>query len=141
VYVTIARLPCGHVSVCATATTADPPTLPDRATAACTAPLCPPEQVDRTTGTIRAIHHVMNVERGFAAAVAATGPALNLAGPVAGVLAHPGIGRLLVVGPFDDEADLDRWWHWHGNRLATTGIACLPIALDATPADTSGDAR
>src|SRR6266498_5727035 len=50
VYVTIARLPCGHVTVCATAATADPPTLPDNAEAACTAPLCPPEQVDRTTG-------------------------------------------------------------------------------------------
>ncbi len=140
-YVTIARLPCGHVTVCATAATADPPTLPDNAEAACTAPLCPPEQVDRTTGAIRAVELVMNVERSFAAAVAATGPALDLSGPVAGVLAHPGIGRLLVVGPFDDEADLDRWWHWRGNRLARTGIACLPVVLPAVPADPTGDGR
>ncbi len=136
-YVTIARVPGGGVTVRATAT-ADPP---DGATPVCTAALCPPEQVDRTTGAIQAVHLVMNVERAFAAAVAATRPAAGLAGPVAGVLAHPGIGRLLAVGPFDDPSDLDRWWHWRGNRLARTGIACLPVALSAVSTDPTGDDR
>jgi len=145
VYVTIARVPGGRVAVCATTATADPPTLPDGAGPACTAPLCPPDQIDRTTGTIRAVQLIINVERSFAAAVVATRPAPNLAGPVAGVLAHPGIGRLLVVGPFDEPADLDQWWHWRGNRLPIANVVCLPIALPvappAAPADLTGDAR
>jgi len=91
------------------------------------------------------VQFIINVERSFAAAVAATRSAPNLAGPVAGVLAHPGIGRLLVVGPFTGPADLDQWWHWRGNRLPMANVVCLPIALpvapSAAPTDPAGDAR
>ncbi len=134
VYVTIARVAGGGVTVRATAPTADPPTLPDGAKPVCTAGLCPPTNVDRTTGAIRAVQHVVNIDRAFATAVAATRPTPNLTGPVAGVLAHPGIGRLLVVGPFDQPADLDQWWHWRGNRFPRASIVCLPIALSTQQA-------
>jgi hypothetical protein len=137
VYVTIARVPGGRATVSATAT-ANPP---DDSSQTRTMPLCPPDQVDRTTGAIQARNLVINVERAFAAAVAATHPAPDLTGPVAGVLAHPGIGRLLAVGPFESPTALDQWWKWRRNRLARTGIICLPVALPAAPAHSKGATR
>ena len=133
-YVTITRVSGQRVTIRATPT-GDPP-ADNRDVRS--APLCPPEQVDRTTGAIRATRLVVNVSRSFAAAVAATRPATGLSGPVAGVLAHPGIGRLLAVGPFENPTTLDHWWRWRGNRLIRTGLVCLPVTLTTAPADATG---
>jgi hypothetical protein len=140
VYLTIARRPCGHITVPAT-TTAEPPTLPDGAVAECAAKRCPPEQVNRTTGTVRKPAHILNVPRSLAAEVASTLPATDLARPMAGVLTHPQTGRLPAVGPFNDADHLDRWWQWRGNRLATAGIGCLPAAPATTPSQAIGQGR
>src|SRR5690349_12563932 len=103
VYVTITRVSGQRVTMRAAATENPPEDTRDVPSA----PLCPPEQVDRTTGALRATNLVVSVSRSFAAAVAATRPATGLAGPVAGVLTHPGIGRLIAVGPFDSATALD----------------------------------
>jgi hypothetical protein len=127
VYITISREPGGQVAVHAVGND----DLPENTADVHSAPMCTPDQVDRTTGAIQAMHLVVDVEQALAAAVAALHAESGLAGPVAGVLVHPGIGRLLAVGPFDSPPHLDRWWHWHGNRLVRTGIICLPVALQA----------
>lgn len=136
-YVTIVSVPGGRATVSATAT-ADPP---HNSSQTQTMPLCPPNQVDRTTGAIQAMNLVINVERAVAAAVAATHRAPDLTGPVAGVLAHPGIGRLLAVGPFESPTALDQWWHWRGNRLVRAGLVCLPVAVPTAPSDATEGTR
>lgn len=134
-YVTVARLPGRHITACATPTATDATSLPDRTAALCTARVCRPEQVGRTTGAIRPVDRILTVDRSLAVVIAATAPAADLAGPVVGFLVHLGIGRLVAVGPFNDPTDLDRWWDWHVNRFVTAGIVYVPAALTTASAE------
>lgn len=128
-YVTVVCDPAGRTAAYGPASTADPPTPPDDGTLACTAPLCPTSGLDRTTGRITDPHHIMQVDRPLAHAIATAQPSANLAGPLVAVLAHPGIRLLVVVGPFDNAEAIKTWWHWHANRFATAGVTCLTVPL------------
>lgn len=131
-YVTIGRTPDGRIAahpITGTATAIDPP---HRVGTLYIGPVCPPDTLDRATGSLQAISDTVIVPRRFAATVAATEADPDLVGPVVAVLVHPNIGVLLLLGPFDDRAALDQWWNWPGNRIPRTGIVCLPVSLSHT---------
>lgn len=139
-YVTIARAPDGRVV--SRGTRERPrwrdPAQPGRVTAY-TGLLCPPDAIDRATGTLYAIADAVIVEASFAAAVAATEVDPDLSGPAVAVLAHPHIGALLILGPFDDGAALHEWWNWPGNRIVRSGIVCVPLPLNPTDPPATGE--
>jgi hypothetical protein len=136
VYVTVVCDPAGRTAAYGPAPTADPPTRPSGGALACTAPLCPTSGLDRNTGRITDPNHIMQVDRTLAHAIATAQPSADLAGPLVAVLAHPGIRLLVVVGPFDSAETITKWWHWHANRLATAGVACLTVPLTNAKAGT-----
>ncbi len=137
-YVAIVALPGRGVAAYGTPTAPNPLILPPGAGPARTAPLCPPDQIDRATGAVTVVRHIITVPRTFAITIAATPPASNLHGPLIGLLVQPRSGRLIAIGPFNQPTDLDRWWRWRDNRQRQAHIVHLPITLHTQP---TGDPR
>lgn len=134
-YVTVVCEPTGRPAVYGPQPTdTRPDGLPDAALA-CVVPLCQPADIDRFSGRIRHPGNVIQVDRALARAVATARRLDTVDAPAVVLLTHPGIRLLAAVGVFTGGEEIDRWWHFRENRLSAAGVACLPVALTATPAD------